>query len=71
MKSGVGGCIIGIIPGEMAISVISPPLDEYGNSLGRSSIQEFLANELNHSYGNCIRKDLVIPEKTNEYQDEG
>ena len=64
MKSGVGGCIIGIIPGEMAISVISPPLDEYGNSFLGGQVLLHLANELKfHSYGNCIRKDLVIPEK--------
>ena len=32
MKSGVGGAIIAVIPGQMAISVISPPLDKFGNS---------------------------------------
>ena len=31
MKSGVGGAIIAVIPGQMAISVISP-LDKFGNS---------------------------------------
>ena len=32
-KSGVGGCIVGIIPGEMSLAVWSPGLDESGNSL--------------------------------------
>ena len=32
-KSGVGGGIVGVIPGEMSISVWSPALDETGNSL--------------------------------------
>ncbi|MEI7596607.1 MAG: glutaminase [Bacteroidota bacterium] len=32
-KSGVGGAIAAIIPNKMAISVWSPELDEYGNSL--------------------------------------
>jgi glutaminase len=32
-KSGVGGGIVGIIPGEMSIAVWSPGLDEAGNSL--------------------------------------
>jgi len=32
-KSGVGGILLIVIPGVMGISVISPPLNEYGNSV--------------------------------------
>jgi glutaminase len=32
-KSGVGGGIIGVLPGQMAIAVFSPPLDPRGNSV--------------------------------------
>jgi len=32
-KSGVGGGIIAIIPGQFGIAVVSPPLDSYGNSV--------------------------------------
>ena len=32
-KSGVGGGIVGVIPGKLAISVWSPGLNEHGNSL--------------------------------------
>ena len=32
-KSGVGGGIIGVLPGQMAIAVFSPPLDSRGNSV--------------------------------------
>ena len=32
-KSGVGGGIIGVAPGKFGIAVISPPLDEAGNSV--------------------------------------
>jgi glutaminase len=32
-KSGVGGGIIGVLPGQMAIAVFSPPLDARGNSV--------------------------------------
>lgn len=32
-KSGVGGGIVGLIPGELAIAVWSPELNEHGNSL--------------------------------------
>jgi len=32
-KSGVGGGIIAVSPGKFGIAVISPPLDEAGNSV--------------------------------------
>ena len=64
MKSGVGGGIIAIIPGEMAISIISPPLDEYGNSFLGGQVLLHLANELKfHSQGFCRKKELKIPDK--------
>lgn len=64
MKSGVGGGIIAIIPGEMAISIISPPLDEYGNSFLGGQVLLHLANELKfHSQGFCKKRELKIPDK--------
>jgi glutaminase len=32
-KSGVGGGIIAVVPGKFGIAVVSPPLDEAGNSV--------------------------------------
>lgn len=32
-KSGVSGCVIAVIPGQLGIGVFSPPLDGYGNSV--------------------------------------
>jgi glutaminase len=32
-KSGVGGGILAVVPGKLAIGVFSPPLDDYGNSV--------------------------------------
>src|SRR5262245_22600766 len=32
-KSGVGGGLIAVVPGKFGIAVISPPLDEAGNSV--------------------------------------
>ena len=65
MKSGVGGVIIGIIPGEMAISVISPPLDQYGNSFLGGKVMVELANELKfHSNGFCQYTKLKAPKKS-------
>jgi glutaminase len=40
-KSGVGGILLIVLPGVMGISVISPPLNKYGNSLkGIKTIKE-------------------------------
>ncbi len=41
-KSGVGGGIVGIIPGQMTIAVWSPELNEHGNSvLGTKALELF------------------------------
>jgi len=32
-KSGVSGCIIAVIPGQIGIGVFAPPIDSHGNSL--------------------------------------
>ncbi|MDA9189566.1 glutaminase [bacterium] len=41
-KSGVGGGIVGVIPGEMSVAVWSPALDETGNSLaGIKALESF------------------------------
>lgn len=39
-KSGVGGALITVVPGKFGIAVVSPPLDEAGNSVkGQLAIQ--------------------------------
>jgi len=41
-KSGVGGGIIAVLPGELGIAVFSPPLDAHGNSVrGTKVCREF------------------------------
>ena len=41
-KSGVGGGIVGVIPGHLSICVWSPELDDLGNSLvGISALEQF------------------------------
>jgi glutaminase len=32
-KSGVGGCLIAVVPGKFGIAIVSPPLDKAGNSV--------------------------------------
>ncbi|GLT14988.1 glutaminase B [Vibrio algivorus] len=48
-KSGVGGGIVAVIPGEMSIAVWSPELDRSGNSLAGTAALELLSTELGRS----------------------
>ena len=45
-KSGVSGCILGIVPGHMGIAVFSPPLDQRGNSIRGIKVFEELSKRL-------------------------
>ncbi len=45
-KSGVSGCILGVVPGQMGIAVFSPPLDNRGNSIRGIKVFEALSKEL-------------------------
>jgi glutaminase len=42
-KSGVGGGIIAVVPGQMGIAVFSPPLDKRGNSVRGIKVFEELS----------------------------
>jgi glutaminase len=46
-KSGVGGGIIAVIPGQGAISVFSPRLDEAGNSVKAQEVISYIAKKMN------------------------
>ncbi|ADW75145.1 MULTISPECIES: glutaminase B [Rahnella] len=48
-KSGVGGGIIAVVPGEMCIAVWSPELDAAGNSLAGIAALELLAQRIGRS----------------------
>ncbi|WP_076542360.1 glutaminase B [Shewanella sp. UCD-KL21] len=48
-KSGVGGGIIAVIPGDMSICVWSPELDQNGNSLAGTRMLEHLSQSLGRS----------------------
>jgi len=45
-KSGVAGGILAVLPGQLAIAVYSPPLDERGNSVRGVAICEAISEEL-------------------------
>lgn len=48
-KSGVGGGIIAVIPGELSVCVWSPELDNQGNSLAGTAMLEQLSQRLGRS----------------------
>ena len=48
-KSGVGGGIMAVVPGEMGIGLYSPALDDKGNSVAGIKALELLSKELNLS----------------------
>lgn len=48
-KSGVGGGIIAVIPGELSVCVWSPELDTQGNSLAGTAMLEQLSQRLGRS----------------------
>ncbi len=45
-KSGVGGALIAIVPGKFGIAVVSPPLDEAGNSVKGQLAIKFVIEKL-------------------------
>ncbi|MEG2665476.1 MAG: glutaminase, partial [Bacteroidales bacterium] len=45
-KSGVGGGIMGVVPGLMGIAAFSPPLDKAGNSVKAQKAIKYIANKL-------------------------
>ncbi len=46
-KSGVGGGVMGVVPGVMGIAAFSPRLDESGNSVRAQAAIKHIANSLN------------------------
>ena len=45
-KTGVGGGIVAVVPGKMAIVGFSPPLNEAGNSIRATKAIDYIVNEL-------------------------
>ena len=52
-KSGVGGGILTIVPGVMAIAAFSPPLDTVGNSVRGQKMIASIAKELDYNLYKC------------------
>jgi len=45
-KSGVGGGIVAVVPGEFGIGVVSPPLDTFGNSVRAQLAIKYIVDKL-------------------------
>jgi len=45
-KSGVGGGLLVVIPGKLAIGLVSPPLDKYGNSVRAQEAAIYIIDKL-------------------------
>jgi glutaminase len=48
-KTGVGGGIVVVVPGELAIAAFSPRLNEAGNSVRAMNAIQYIAEQLNYS----------------------
>jgi glutaminase len=60
-KSGVSGCIMAVIPGQLGIGVYSPPLDAQGNSVRGIKVCHDLSNEFElHAFNNRTNVRSVI-----------
>ena len=46
-KSGVGGGVLGVVPGVFGIAAFAPPLDEAGNSVKAQAAIKYIAQKLN------------------------
>ena len=60
-KSGVSGCIMAVIPGQVGIGVYSPPLDAQGNSVRGIRVCQDISNEFElHAFNNRTNVRSVI-----------
>jgi glutaminase len=60
-KSGVSGCIIAVIPGQIGICVYSPPIDKQGNSVRGIRVCQEISSEFElHAFNNRTNVRSVI-----------
>jgi glutaminase len=53
-KSGVGGGIMGVLPGRFGIAAFAPPLDSSGNSVKAQKALRYIMNKLETGvYSGC------------------
>lgn len=60
-KSGVSGCIIAVIPGQIGICVYAPPIDKQGNSIRGIRVCHAISNDFQlHAFNNRTNVRTVI-----------
>jgi glutaminase len=60
-KSGVSGCVIAVIPGQIGLAVFSPPIDAIGNSVRGIRVCQEISNEFElHAFNNRTNVKSVI-----------
>jgi glutaminase len=60
-KSGVSGCIMAVIPGQISVAVYSPPIDAIGNSVRAIRVCQEISNEFElHTFNNRTNARSVI-----------
>ena len=63
-KTGVGGGIMGVIPGVMGIAAFAPPLDESGNSVKAQLAIQHIANSLRLGIFNATRSSIASTDES-------
>ena len=58
-KSGVGGGIMGVLPGVFGIAAFSPPIDRAGNSIRAQRAIRYIMEQLNLHIFSCERPVMV------------
>jgi glutaminase len=56
-KSGVSGCIMAVIPGQVGVGVYSPPLDAQGNSVRGIKVCQDISNEFELHPHQCAERN--------------
>ena len=71
-KSGVGGGVLAVVPGELAIGIISPKLDEFGNSVRGVKASIELSNLLNLNVFKtpsvCVKQKIILKKTKKKLQ---
>jgi glutaminase len=68
-KSGVGGGVLAVLPGQLGIAVFSPPLDQHGNSVRGVEVCRQISTDLNlnllhvaRSSRSAVRRTYTVAE---------
>ena len=58
-KSGVGGGVVGVLPGVMGVAAFAPPLDSAGNSVKGQAVVKAFVNKLGLGVFNGVNVEIT------------